>query len=94
MMSALSLGSPESPRPCFIPLAVKGFFPCLRCYESPWWMSAFSALTDVILITLGNNKLAGNSGDLEPWEESEWSFILLHVAWLTLITAFFSLLFN
>lgn len=33
-------------------------------------------------------------GDLEPWEESGWSFILLHVAWLTLITAFFSLLFN
>ena len=33
-------------------------------------------------------------GDLEPWEESGWSFISLHVAWLTLITAFFSILFN
>ena len=33
-------------------------------------------------------------GDLQPWEGSEWSFILLHVAWLTLITAFFSLVFN
>lgn len=55
MVSTLSLGSPESPRLCFISLAIKGFFPWLRFYESPWWMSAFSALTDVMLITLENN---------------------------------------
>lgn len=29
-------------------------------------------------------------GDIEPWEKSGWSFILLHLAWLTLITAFLS----
>lgn len=47
MVLALSLGSPESPRPCFIPLAVKGFFLWLPRYESPWRMSVFSAITDV-----------------------------------------------
>lgn len=87
MVLALSLGSPESPKPCFRPLAVKGFFPLT-------WMSWVTLVaecffcSDIILITLGNNRLAGDSGHLELWEKSEWSFILLHVAWLTLITVF------
>lgn len=45
----------------------------------------------LILTALREEQLCGS---LEPWEESGWSFILLHVALLTLIAAFFSLLFN
>lgn len=87
MVLALCLGSAESPKPRFIPLAVKGFLT-----TSVFWVTLVDECffcSDIILITLGNHKLAGKAvGVLSLGKNQEG--LLLHVAWVTLITAFFS----
>lgn len=91
MVLALSLDTPESSRPCFTPLAVKGCFPWLPCHESPWWMSG---LSDVILITLGKNKLVRNSVEILSLEKIRMVFYFTTSFLAKTHSSFLSLLFN
>lgn len=59
-MSTLSLGSTESLRPCFCTLKQSRDISPNFNVMSHLGVSAFSALNDIVLITMGNS-LAGNS---------------------------------
>lgn len=87
-VSALSLGSTESLRPCFCTLKQSRVFSSNFSIMSHFGVSVFSALNDVMLITMGN-KLAGNS--LGTWHLGKNQDGL---TWLTPITASSSLPLN